>query len=49
VDKWAAMEDSRLEAATAEFPLEVCTQVAELKKLRQILNIQEVLVSALFD
>lgn len=43
VDKWATIDDpSQLEKATLEFPLELRTQITELKKLHQILNIQEV-------
>jgi hypothetical protein len=43
VDKWAAIDDPlQLEKATLEFPLELRTQITELKKLHQILNIQEV-------
>jgi len=43
VDKWATIDDPlQLEKATLEFPLELRTQITELKKLHQILNIQEV-------
>ena len=41
--KWADMDDTKqLERATLEFPHELNHQISELKKLRQILAIQEV-------
>ena len=43
MDKWAAVEDPKqLDRVLLEFPLELRTQLLELQRLHQILNIQQV-------
>lgn len=43
IHKWTDLDDpQQLERATLEFTLELKNQIGELKKLRQILNIQQV-------
>ena len=48
VEKWADISDpNQLDKTLLEFPLEVKTQIFELQRLRQILNIQKARAIAL--
>lgn len=49
IDRWSEAPDlKQLESTLLEFPLELKTQLAELQRLRQIYNIQQVLTSFAF-